>query len=535
MPIRRPLLKLKILTILPALRQQSTLLELFKTVRMLAQPQQICQFKPDQILCDKLAYFFQDKVKLIYDNLHSNRKVIGNDPQLKPAETPFQCQLTRFVTLNDTEVNKILLAISSGSPNDPCPPRVWHLASVQISKFLTPLLNQVLNTGIFPVIWKEACIRPILKKPALDPTVVKNYRPISCLPFAAKILEKAVNQQLMQYLESNKLLDPTQHDFRSCHSTETALIMVTEEIRRLVDRGGRAVLILLDLSAAFETVSHQVLERRLRSAGIGERALALLTSFLSNRQQSIHWESLKSGDFNIPCGVPQGSALSPTLFNIYVAPLVRSYGLVLVSYVDDSQIVISVTKQAVDSAHNFHACLSHIMEWMSQNYLKINTDKTEVMEVGNGPSVWNSAWWPSEAGQCPIPSAKVKNLGVVFDTQLNMAGQINTVTSACFFTLKLLRKIFPFISQDLRKSVVVALVLSWLDYCNALYIGIDKAQRLKLQSIQNAAARLLLDIPRGHSTSAAIRSLHWQPIQQRAEFKALCLIHKCVFGGGAPP
>lgn len=117
--------------------------------------------------------------------------------------------------------------------------------------------------------------------------------------------------------------------------------------------------------------------------------------------------------------------------------------------------------------------------------------------------------------------------------QLNFAGQINRVTSSGLFILKLVRKIFPFIPQELRKSVVVALLLSQLDYCNALLIGIDKAQRLKLQSIQNAAARLLLNIPRGHSTSAAIRSLHWLPIQQRAEFKALCLVHKALFGGVA--
>lgn len=275
----------------------------------------------------------------------------------------------------------------------------------------------------------------------------------------------------MKYLETNNLLDENRHGFRSCHSTETALIMATEEIHRRVDGGGKAVLILLDLSATFDTVIHQVLEGRLRSVGVGGRALSLLSSFLSDRQQSVQWGELKSGDFQTPCGVPQGSALSPTLFNIYVAPLaalVRRYGFVFVSYADDSQIVISVSKQSDNIALDFHACLTYIMKWMSLSYLKINTEKTEVMELDNGPSVWNSAWWPCEAGQCPVPSTKVKSLGVVFDVQLNMTTQIKSVTSACFFTLKVLGKIFPFIPQELQKSVVLALVLSQLDYCNAL-------------------------------------------------------------------
>lgn len=109
--------------------------------------------------------------------------------------------------------------------------------------------------------------------------------------------------------------------------------------------------------------------------------------------------------------------------SIYMSPH-WLHGFSLVSYADNSQIVISVSKQSEAIAFNFHACMTQIMRWMSRNYLKINTDKTEVMEFGNGPSLWNPTWWPMELGQCPIPSNKVKNLWVIFDDSLILRARL---------------------------------------------------------------------------------------------------------------
>lgn len=117
---------------------------------------------------------------------------------------------------------------------------IMHLASGMISSNLTPLLNQILESGIYLAVWKTACRRLILEKTNLDAMEVKNYRPISRLPITAKILERTVNHELMQYLDTNNLLDSSQHGFQSCHSTETALIMATEEIRRQVGGGGQS-------------------------------------------------------------------------------------------------------------------------------------------------------------------------------------------------------------------------------------------------------------------------------------------------------
>lgn len=193
------------------------------------------------------------------------------------------------------------------------------------------------RTGTYPSTWKKAIIKPLLKKHNLDPADTKSYRPIACLPFPSKIFEKIMNTQLAQFIDN--LLDDTQFGFRKGHGTETALIKASDEIRMVLDKGGAAVLVLLDLSAAFDTVDHTTLIDRISSIGIRHRAKALLSSFLSNRTQLVSLGDFNYPSFALPCGAPQGSSQSPTLFNIYVSDLARvikAHGMGLTSYADDT-------------------------------------------------------------------------------------------------------------------------------------------------------------------------------------------------------
>ncbi|KAJ1174152.1 hypothetical protein NDU88_005975, partial [Pleurodeles waltl] len=125
------------------------------------------------------------------------------------------------------------------------------------------------------------------KKPLGDVQYLDNLRPIALLPFFAKILEKIMNKALVDFLGEVEVLDPSQHGFRKAHSTETALIASTDSIRRLVDEGHSAILVLLDLSAAFDTISSQILIALLYQAGVRDRALKLLESFLTNRWTTV--------------------------------------------------------------------------------------------------------------------------------------------------------------------------------------------------------------------------------------------------------
>lgn len=130
--------------------------------------------------------------------------------------------------------------------------------SANRSSILT-LINSCLSLGCVPAAFKHAVVRPLLKKPNLEPSVLSNFRPVSHLPFLSKVLEKVVFIQLQAFMQKNSVLEKFQSGFRSRHSTESALLRVHNDIALSVDAGNPAVLVLLDLTAAFDTVDHAVL------------------------------------------------------------------------------------------------------------------------------------------------------------------------------------------------------------------------------------------------------------------------------------
>ncbi|KAK3518367.1 hypothetical protein QTP86_003528, partial [Hemibagrus guttatus] len=213
--------------------------------------------------------------------------------------------------------------------------------SPDLLPFITTVINGSLTSGHVPTAFKKARVIPILKKPALDPSDISNYRPVSLLSFLSKILERVVCNQLSDYLMQNNLHDPNQSGFKAAHSTETALLAVTEKLHAARSAKLSSVLILLDLSAAFDTVNHKTLLSTLRSLGICGTAWEWFASYLDGRSYQVTWKGLTSAPRRLSTDVPQDTTASARI----------------------------------------SACLADISSWMTAHQLKLNPSKTELLII----------------------------------------------------------------------------------------------------------------------------------------------------------
>ncbi len=186
----------------------------------------------------------------------------------------------------------------------------------------TKIVNRSLPTSVMPGKLKEALLAPSIKKAIIDAEIMKNVRSISNHAFTSKRVEKVVDSQLGSYITDNNLYGPLQSTYKEFHSIETALVKVTNDIICVVDNKILVILILLNLSAAFDTVDHTILLHTLENEfGTIGSALAWIKSYLSGRYQTMYINGASSTKRPLSCGIPQGSVLEPNLFKIYTLAL----------------------------------------------------------------------------------------------------------------------------------------------------------------------------------------------------------------------
>ena len=243
---------------------------------------------------------------------------------------------------------------------------------------ITNIVNLSLKSGVFPDMLKLSQITPLLKKPLLSKDDIKNYRPVSNLNFYLNCCKKIITKRIRSHLESNDLLNRYQSAYRPMYSTETALLKVQNDLLRNLDDGKTTVLVLLDLSAAFDTLYHSGVISLLENwHGISGNALRWFASYLMDRLQMVKVKECVAEPFQTKYGVLQGFVLGPLLFTLYTTPLRHNVCHHL--YADDTQIFIALSKSEPDmSSALLQDCQLDVGDWMRSSKLKINPDKTEV-------------------------------------------------------------------------------------------------------------------------------------------------------------
>jgi hypothetical protein len=446
----------------------------------------------------------------------------------------------QFHTLLDTDVEEVELVIrrlpDKSSAVDPMPTSVLKSISDLVSPFIVHLFNLSVSQGRFPSSFKQAFITPIVKKVGLDPEDVKSYRPISNLPVLSKLMERLFARRLSDYLKSAGLLPSLQSGFRPLHSTETAVLKVLSDLLDAIDRGDIGVLVLLDLSAAFHTVDHEILLQRLeRTFRISGAALRWLASYLSDREQFVRLGSDSSRVVRPPSGVPQGSVLGPLLFIMYTVDLIgiiQSQGLQPHLYADDTQLYGSCRPQSTSTlAERVVHCVDVVAGWMRSNRLQLNADKTECLWVASSRRQHQLPTSPLTVdGSVVYPVRSVRNLGIFLDADLIMRSHVARTVSRCFAVLRQLRQVRRSLPSEPFRMLISALVLTRLDYANSVLVGLPAYLVNRLQSVLNASARLFYGLRRYDHVTNALITLHWLKIPERIKFKLAVLVHRSLHG-----
>lgn len=272
------------------------------------------------------------------------------------------------------------------------------------------------------------------------------------------------------------------------------------DILRALDNQSSVILLLLDLSAAFDTVDHPILLFRLKCRfGFNGKVLDWFSSYLSDRKQFVKFEGGTSSSHNLNYGLPQGSILGPMLFLLYTSPLadlIRKHNMAFHLYADDTQLYIDL-KSSIEghlelAKSKIETCVRDIDLWMSKNMLKMNREKTELLILNAQHRPQPSVSSVSVCSETIQSSTHVKNIGVIFDSSMSMDQHITEICKSAFYHLRNIGKIRKYLSQKSVIILVHAFITSKLDFCNSLFYGLPKHLPQKLQSVQKAAARLVV-------------------------------------------
>ena len=436
------------------------------------------------------------------------------------------------------EIELILKEISmKTSAIDPLPKELLSKNLKLLLPTICDIVNLSLTTGSMEGS-KLAHLTPLIKGLSLDKDCLKNYRPISNLTFIGKLIERVVLRRLNEHLKSNDLNITPQSGYKKHHSTETLLVTIVNDLLVASHKNTATVVMLLDLSAAFDTVDHSkllfILENEI---GIQGTALKWFRSFITGRCQKVKIGQFESEEIIIRFGVPQGSVLGPILFNIYIRSIystVTSKSFNIHGFADDHQIYKSFNPEDEYQVlcHDLPKCFQEIEKWMSEHFLLLNPGKTEIIVFGpkkvltdleiNGVFLTQSV--------CIRLITEAKNLGFTLDSSLRLDPQIKKLKASVCHKLRNISKMKQFLSEKQLQIITQALVISSLDYCNAIYIGANKGLIKQLQSLQNRACRIIKGLKKREVVDQHLFDLHWLKIQERIEFKVLLLTFKCIHG-----
>ena len=425
----------------------------------------------------KIADIRADLDSISYDYHYSDTFLNYDSQQVS-------CDFNQFRPLTEAEVLKLVNSQNKTS----CPLDPFNITKLpEILPLLIPIFTKIINAcfnlGVFPSTEKVALVRPLIKKSSLDKENLKNYRPVSILTFLSKLIEKAMLNQLLPHFDSNKSISDFQSAYRKNHSTETALCRIYNDLILDIKNYKLVLLILLDLSAAFDTIDHDLLIKDLEESGIKGKALLLLISYIKKRFQKVSLEDSTSKNSELLYGVPQGSVLGPVLFSLYsskLAKIMSAHGVQYHLYADDTQIYMPIS-DVLSSKEKITSIMSDIKLWMHERKLKLNEGKTEVILIKGSFNTNQDIQMDNLnfIDNCQS-SESARNLGLIIDSKLSFRNHFNSVIKNCNYQLRRLSLISKYLDKTSATSLIHAFITSRVDYCNSLFVNLPNKDLARL-------------------------------------------------------
>jgi hypothetical protein len=438
-----------------------------------------------------------------------------------------------FSAVTEHDVLKAFNKIKSNAAGVDClPTKFIKIMLPLILPFITHIINTSIITSVFPTDWKYSVVIPLNKIP--NPTTLADYRPISLLPVLSKVLEIIAHEQMSSYLAVEGLIDVFQSGFRAGHSTTTALLRVSDDIRRAMDQRELTLMVLVDLSKAFDSILHPILLHRLESMGFSRFTVSWVRSYLQGRCQCVRFEGSSSRWRSVSRGVPQGSILGPLLFSVYINDVTHVLQKTRHHlYADDLQLYRHFSRADLASAvDDMNADLRRLTEWTDCNGLKINETKTQVIIIGYSRLL-------NRLDMTQIPQVtvngtgldyrvKVKNLGVTFNSTLDWSDHINLTCNKVIAGISTLKKVGHLIPFSVKIMLVKTLIFPFFFYCDL--VTIDRTVQLteRLQRAQNYCVRFIFDLQRDEHITPYFQRLNIMRLHESVCLHTLTFLFKLL-------
>lgn len=428
----------------------------------------------------------------------------------------------RFSTISAEDVVEGILSIKSKAIGlDEMHPSFLKLLLPVLLPYIIHIFNSIIVTNEFPTQWKMAKIIPVPKTSWED-----DFRPISILPFLSKVFEKIIQKQISTFLERENILTSKQSGFRKKNSCITALISVSEDIRKSIDNDDVTFLILLDFSKAFDMVNHSILCEKLSGFyNFSSDAVKLIFSYLTKRTQAVEYKGVLSNFVLNKSGVPQGSILGPLFFSLYIneLPKIIKYCSIRL-YADDAQLYLSCPLGLIE---HFVTCinedLENILRWSHQNSLMLNPKKSKCLLISK--SKIDVSYFPFILlNGAPIEYVEsAKNLGVIFNRSLTWKNHVAYIVGKTYGVLRTLWSTQYYTPLNIRTLLVKTLILPLITYGSEIFCSLDHESKRKLTVAFNSAIRYVHGLRRFDSISQHVSHFLGMSFENLLKFRSLVL------------